>query len=460
MLLAKKIRIEVTGQGVEALEFQQAKCRGLYNWWVMKLKNGERWNVFEAKQTLQASKQYDPELNAVYGKLLHEVYFRLDHAMQGFFRRVQAGDKPGFPRFKPRHQFFTLCYPAMYLKGNINGKTIILPTGGGARHGPKRYPNIIAHLTEEPPAHFHEVAVSKDAQGHYYCSFVYDDAEQSGEETDTEQRGMEIEEARSLTEPSNETQTQTAMDTPKPARKRRRRKKPSAQLANQPRAKQQRKKPPTPIREDGIIAFDLGIKTLATGYSDEGRFYHIGGFKGYRWYNKQLDKIRSKRDRCKKKSRRYIHLSNVYRRVSERKRNKQRDCLHKASSFIAYRLAERAVVIGDLSQRQMVMKKQEQETPKERRKRQIRNRMVYNDWGLYTFVQMLSYKCLRVGKELHIISERDTTKTCHRCGHKQPMPLWKRTYRCPNCGLVMDRDDNSAVNIFQRFVARLGPHTL
>ncbi len=27
------------------------------------------------------------------------------------------------------------------------------------------------------------------------------------------------------------------------------------------------------------------------------------------------------------------------------------------------------------------------ETPKERRKRQIRNRLVYNDWGLYSLVQ-------------------------------------------------------------------------
>jgi transposase len=47
--------------------------------------------------------------------------------------------------------------------------------------------------------------------------------------------------------------------------------------------------------------------------------------------------------------------------------------------------------------------KQEHETPKEKRKRQIRNRMVYNDWGLYGFVQMLTYKCLRFGKELHIM---------------------------------------------------------
>ncbi len=405
MLLCKKIRIEVGPQDAEALEFMQAKCRGLYNWLVMRLKNGAHWNVYEAKKTLQESKQYDPELQQVYGKLLHEVYFRLDRAMKDFFRRVQAGEKPGFPRVKPRHQFFTLCYPAMYLD-KIQGNTIILPTGGRGRN--KGHTNIVAHLTEEPPDHFHEVAVSRDARGNYYCSFVYDGAGQS----------------------------------------------------EQKRRKKRKKRQSRPLRENGIVAFDLGIKTLATGVNDQGRFYHIGGFKGYRWYNKQLDKIRSKRDKCKKKSRRYIHLSRVYKRVSEKKRRKQQDCLHKASHLIAHQLAERAVVIGDLSQQQMVMKKQEEETPKEKRKRQIRNRLVYNDWGLYGFVQMLVYKCLHVGKELHIIDERNTTKQCHVCQHKRDMPLWIRIYRCENCGLVMDRDENSAVNIYERFLARLGPHTL
>ena len=57
MFLCKKIKIEVSPQDAEALEFMQAKCRGLYNWWVMRLKNGERWNVNNAKKTLQESKQ-------------------------------------------------------------------------------------------------------------------------------------------------------------------------------------------------------------------------------------------------------------------------------------------------------------------------------------------------------------------------------------------------------------------
>jgi putative transposase len=111
-------------------------------------------------------------------------------------------------------------------------------------------------------------------------------------------------------------------------------------------------------------------------------------------------------------------------------------------------------VIGDLSQRQMVMKEH-----KERNKHL--NRVVFNEWGLYTFVQMLAYKCVLYGKELVILEERDTTKTCCQCGRKQPMPLWKRTYRCtnPDCRFVIDRDENSAVNILKRYLARLGPHT-
>ena len=88
---------------------------------------------------------------------------------------------------------------------------------------------------------------------------------------------------------------------------------------------------------------DLGIKTLATGTNTHYRMYHIDGFKGGKWYNKQLDTIRAKRDRCKKGSRRYRHLSQVYSRLSQQKRNKQKDCLHKASHLIAHKLVERTV---------------------------------------------------------------------------------------------------------------------
>jgi putative transposase len=109
-------------------------------------------------------------------------------------------------------------------------------------------------------------------------------------------------------------------------------------------------------------------------------------------------------------------------------------------------------VIGDLSQRQMVMKEHAE------RNKHL-NRAVFNDWGLYGFVQMLVYKCLLYGKELVFLDERNTSKMCSGCGHLQAMPLYRRTYVCTECGLVLDRDENSAVNILARYFARLGSHT-
>jgi putative transposase len=391
MLLCQKIRLQVRAADADALEFMQGKCRGLYNWWVMRLRDGDSWPGWaEAKLTLQASKDHDPELRQVYGKLLQEVYFRLDRAMAAFFRRVKAGETPGFPRVRPRHAFFTLSYPAMYV--TVEGDRLILPTGGGGASGvPKQYPNIEARLTEPAPTGYREVAISRDARGHYFASFV----------------------------------------------------------SEQPDA-------PTPPDSE-VLAFDLGIKTLATGVNTQGRIFHIGGFKGGGWYNHQLDKLRSKRDQCQKQSRRYVRLSETYQRVSEKKRHKQTDCLHKASRLIASRLVASTVVIGDLSQRQMVSKAH-QERHKQMQHTRLR-RAVFNDWGLYRFVQMLDYKCRHAGKALYRIDERYTSKECSVCGSRQDMPLWKRTYRCGTCGLVMDRDENSAVNILQRFLARLGPHT-
>ena len=382
MLLAREIQLSLSSEDAATLEFMQGKCRGLYNWLVMRLRAGERWHFKQEKARLKESRDYDPELNAVYGKLLAEVYFRLDAAMQGFFRRLEAGEKPGSPRVRPRHQFFTLCYPAAYLL--FDGKRLILPTGGRGRN--KRLPNVVATLAEVPPCGFREVAISRDACGHYHASFVYEAPEAEG------QPGQ-------------------------------------------------------------IVAFDLGIKTLAMGANEQGRVYSIGGMKGTRWYNKQLDKLAAKRAKCKKKSRRYFCLSKVRARVSAKKRNKRRDSLHKASHLIAHRLVESTVVIGDLSQRQMVMKEHEEHLKE-------KHRAVYNDWGLYDFVQMLIYKCLLAGKTLELEDEHDTSKRCSCCGHLQEMPLYKRVYRCsnPECLLVLDRDENSARNILQRYFARLGPH--
>jgi putative transposase len=49
-----------------------------------------------------------------------------------------------------------------------------------------------------------------------------------------------------------------------------------------------------------------------------------------------------------------------------------------------------------------------------------------------------------------------TSQDCSGCGHRQKMPLSVRLYECPHCGLVMDRDYNSSINILFQAVGRHG----
>lgn len=89
-------------------------------------------------------------------------------------------------------------------------------------------------------------------------------------------------------------------------------------------------------------------------------------------------------------------------------------------------------------------------------KRESKNRAVFNDWGLYTFIQMLTTKCRLYGKGLQFLDECYTFNICCRCCNLQAMPLCTWTYSCVDCGLFMDRDQDGAVNILMRFLDRPG----
>jgi putative transposase len=50
-----------------------------------------------------------------------------------------------------------------------------------------------------------------------------------------------------------------------------------------------------------------------------------------------------------------------------------------------------------------------------------------------------------------------STKTCSRCGNIRDIGLDERIYVCPVCGLVMDRDHNSSVNIEHEGLQQIVP---
>ena len=67
----------------------------------------------------------------------------------------------------------------------------------------------------------------------------------------------------------------------------------------------------------------------------------------------------------------------------------------------------------------------------------------------YYFRTLLERKCRDYGIELRIVNRfYASSKTCSRCGHeKKDLKLSDRVYECTECGLVIDRDYNAALNL-------------
>lgn len=189
------------------------------------------------------------------------------------------------------------------------------------------------------------------------------------------------------------------------------------------------------VRNENILAIDLGIKTLVTGFNGN-EFTEIGKFSHY---TKHLDELRSKRDKCKKNSRRYKKWSLIFNRQTNNYLNRANDYLHKASYWITNKLPEKRVIVGDLNSENLKSCKT------------WFNRILFNEWRISRFVNFLDYKCKLYGKELIKINEHGTTRTCSCCGNIKEMKLSDRVYKCENCGLDLGRDRNSAINIMKKY---------
>ncbi len=79
------------------------------------------------------------------------------------------------------------------------------------------------------------------------------------------------------------------------------------------------------------------------------------------------------------------------------------------------------------------------------------------DAGWHGFITKLEYKAEAAG--IHLVKLDQwfaSSKTCHCCRHKVPeMPLNKRIWPCPCCGVEHDRDINAAINIQRKGIQEL-----
>lgn len=93
-------------------------CRELYNAALQERRDayrmaGKTLTFAHQSAELPECKRWRPELGRVFSQTLQNVLHRVDTAFQAFFRRVKAGEKPGYPRFQGRERYDSFTYPQL-----------------------------------------------------------------------------------------------------------------------------------------------------------------------------------------------------------------------------------------------------------------------------------------------------------------------------------------------------------
>jgi IS605 OrfB family transposase len=71
------------------------------------------------------------------------------------------------------------------------------------------------------------------------------------------------------------------------------------------------------------------------------------------------------------------------------------------------------------------------------------------DVGMHEFRRQIEYKALAAGVQVKFVSRwYPSSKTCSDCGWiHEDLTLAERVFICQQCGVVLDRDENAALNL-------------
>ncbi|MFA5216864.1 RNA-guided endonuclease InsQ/TnpB family protein [Sulfuricurvum sp.] len=193
-------------------------------------------------------------------------------------------------------------------------------------------------------------------------------------------------------------------------------------------------------------AFDLGI-LKHTAVNMSGKFFETTIQRPDRYWEKSLSDIQSRKDHCKKYSRKWIFYNDVWNKLIKKSSNQMKDNIHKLSRKVIDNTKANTIIVGDLSPKQMC---------KIDKRQKGLHRSLHNTGIISRFVSFLTYKAKLVGKRVIENNEYKTSQKCCCCGNMMKMPLEKREYICDKCGNKIDRDRNSAVNMMINYLSQNG----
>jgi putative transposase len=200
-----------------------------------------------------------------------------------------------------------------------------------------------------------------------------------------------------------------------------------------------------PELNDFSMGIDLGVKDLATvAYGDDSVVFHnINKSHTVRTIKRNIRLLQrriSRKYEKNKQGNKFVKTRNIerleerLRRMYARLANIRNNYIHQTTHALVSLLPKK-VVMEDLNVTGMMKNRHLSKAVAEQ--------------CFYEFIRQMQYKCAWNGIEF-VQANRfyPSSKTCSCCGSiKKDLKLSDRTYRCSECGSVIDRDLNAAINL-------------
>jgi putative transposase len=159
-----KYKLLPTDEQEQTMAFVLRRCRELYNAALQERRDAWqkcRVSITCARQSteLPAIKLVRPEYHDVHSQVLQDVLTRLDRVFQAFFRRVEQGETPGYPRFQRGTRYHSFTYKQFGNGATLDNGDLLLVKIGRI---PVRWSRPIEGTIKT-------VTITHEADGWYAC---------------------------------------------------------------------------------------------------------------------------------------------------------------------------------------------------------------------------------------------------------------------------------------------------
>lgn len=360
MYKAFKYRFYPTPIQETALQSILERCRWVYNK-TLEVRRGT-WQsekkplgLYDTNKLLTKWRAENDFLREGHAAAMQDAQRRLDLAFQGFFRRVKAGETPGYPHFKSQRCYNSFTYPQK--KGNWHflrdGKLRLSKVG-----------NVEIELHRPLQGKCKTLTIRRNSLGHWYACFM------------------------------------CVVDTT------------------------------ILLPSDKVTGIDVGLSHFITFANGE----QVDSPKFFRHDERELAKAQRRLSKEKKGTPGYQKRLRVVQHIYERIANRRCDFAHK----LARKLIDEYQFIA---------------FEKLNISKMLKNHCLAKSISDAAWGQLIRYtqnKAEEAGRTVVLVDPRLTSQLCSNCGIVVKKDLSVRIHECPQCGLIMDRDHNAALNILAR----------